>query len=648
MELIFLYVSHSQTGFINDQGVNLNSRYKFEVVYEGGNYILHQTEKIDAMYLDFFDQSGCIENVTAIVGENGSGKTTLLNELMISYGGVKDNSVGKEIYNFNKYNDEKRISIYIENEEMKIFHNIEGLVVDAELKDNEYYLNTNSNEIFSTTKEKREFENVSRFMITNTYLGENKNTISICESVEDFYMNPSTWHTLKSDFWGQKYIENTGLNGQLMSFSHLLLQEKNVASVQQFVDCIYLNEIISRSEQTPFNRFLERDLKISLYSFAKYFDNKYDDKDIMVFWHKKLQNIIENLQITDVFEKTLSIFYLNLLEFMLQTRIEIVWNGNKIETLDELKNIVETNINAIQNSEWKAYFYSAFDEIQKYISIFLYSEKRIEEVFDYHQPNLKRVDIILKYGTEHYKKFLNIVCDSIFSNGESFVIKCIDIKGLELSSGERALSNLFSWIHFLPKYKKIKNGENGSLHDNILILIDELDLYSHPAWQQKLVYYLLEELKVQFKGKRVQLIFSTHSPIVLSDIPRSNTIYLKQNEKRKMLIDKQENHGETFGTNIYKLFNDAFFLEENGQVGQFAKIKIGEIIKKIRDDKAIKEMATDEFDLLKHQIQIIGDNILREKLLDMLFESRYSGLNYNERKIRLYKEKIRELGGNII
>lgn len=154
MELIFLYVSHSQTGFINDQGVNLNSRYKFEVVYEGGNYILHQTEKIDAMYLDFFDQSGCIENVTAIVGENGSGKTMLLNELMISYGGVKDNSVGKEIYNFNKYNDEKRISIYIENEEMKIFHNIEGLVVDAELKDNEYYLNTNSNEIFSTTKEK--------------------------------------------------------------------------------------------------------------------------------------------------------------------------------------------------------------------------------------------------------------------------------------------------------------------------------------------------------------------------------------------------------------------------------------------------------------------------------------------------------------
>ena len=51
---------------------------------------------------------------------------------------------------------------------------------------------------------------------------------------------------------------------------------------------------------------------------------------------------------------------------------------------------------------------------------------------------------------------------------------------------------------------------------------------------------------------------------------------------------------------------------------------------------------------MKYQIQKIGDNILREKLLDMLFESRYSEFDYNTRKIKLYREKLRELGENDI
>ena len=67
-----------------------------------------------------------------------------------------------------------------------------------------------------------------------------------------------------------------------------------------------------------------------------------------------------------------------------------------------------------------------------------------------------------------------------------------------MSSGERAILNLFSWIVFLPQYRKIRYGKLGGLRDNILLLIDELDLYCHPAWQQKLIYYLLEELKTQF------------------------------------------------------------------------------------------------------------------------------------------------------
>ena len=79
MELIFLYINHSKSGFIDKQGINLNSQYYFEVTYEEEKYILFQKKKTEVKHSGFFDDSDCISNVTAIVGENGSGKTTLLN-----------------------------------------------------------------------------------------------------------------------------------------------------------------------------------------------------------------------------------------------------------------------------------------------------------------------------------------------------------------------------------------------------------------------------------------------------------------------------------------------------------------------------------------------------------------------------------------
>ena len=49
----------------------------------------------------------------------------------------------------------------------------------------------------------------------------------------------------------------------------------------------------------------------------------------------------------------------------------------------------------------------------------------------------------------------------------------------------------------------------------------------------------------------------------------------------KCHIDNSFLHEETFGANIYKLYNDAFFLKKKGQIGEFAKRKIEEIIKEI-------------------------------------------------------------------
>lgn len=138
------------------------------------------------------------------------------------------------------------------------------------------------------------------------------------------------------------------------------------------------------------------------------------------------------------------------------------------------------------------------------------------------------------------------------------------------------------------------------------------------------------------------------SPIVLSDIPHSNIIYLKR-ENEKCSIDEDNKHSETFGANIYKLFNDAFFLGEKGQTGEFSKRKIQEIIDKIKPEIknegeiVYPDLKTKEVSILEQQISLIGEKILRDKLHEMLYKCKYSSLELREKKIKIYEEKIKRL-----
>ncbi|MDK2941582.1 MAG: hypothetical protein PWP56_1095, partial [Acetobacterium sp.] len=77
-----------------------------------------------------------------------------------------------------------------------------------------------------------------------------------------------------------------------------------------------------------------------------------------------------------------------------------------------------------------------------------------------------------------------------------FVLKYLNITIEHMSSGERALLNFFSWLHIVPFFDSIKGFENGRINNNVLILIDEIDLYCHPEWQRQFINILMNELKV--------------------------------------------------------------------------------------------------------------------------------------------------------
>ena len=131
-----------------------------------------------------------------------------------------------------------------------------------------------------------------------------------------------------------------------------------------------------------------------------------------------------------------------------------------------------------KKDRYSSFFQEAFQEIQEYELVL-----KTCRIYDRSLPISDQAYVSYKeitYGTTEYVQFLDLIKKSVFEREHSYVLKYIDISGLELASGERALLNFFSWIHLVPYFNYINNNVEESLRKNILLLIDEIDLYCHP------------------------------------------------------------------------------------------------------------------------------------------------------------------------
>ena len=68
-------------------------------------------------------------------------------------------------------------------------------------------------------------------------------------------------------------------------------------------------------------------------------------------------------------------------------------------------------------------------------------------------------------------------------------------------------------------------------YGHINLVLDEVELYSHPEYQRTFVADLLDRLswlQINYPIKSINILLVTHSPFILSDIPKSNILYLKE------------------------------------------------------------------------------------------------------------------------
>lgn len=192
----------------------------------------------------------------------------------------------------------------------------------------------------------------------------------------------------------------------------------------------------------------------------------------------------------------------------------------------------------------------------------------------------------------------------------------------KLSSGEQQLVLTLQTIYYhLYNLNSVEISPTKAKYNNICIILDEVELYFHPEYQRRFIHELINGLKKLSLPDiaSIQILLSTHSPFILSDIPSNNILRLKE-------ANPFSDHTQTFGANIHQLLHNDFFLE-NGFIGEFAKMKIYEVVDFLRSinwtnkrdkiKKIILKEKNDQFkEDLKVQLKIIQLELSRIKNLN--------------------------------
>ena len=590
IELVYLWVEKYKN--IENEGFNFSPRFKCEYIKNQNCLTINENKE----YISIFPEN---INITAIVGENGSGKSSIL-ELL-----------------FAKYNEEKIFFIFQnqENNEFLLLGTKKDIIcISANLNFKNIQLNTleclpNTKAIYYSNILNKNDLYLQEFFVPHTYT----HTVNI-----------STSHLLSQ----MKLIETNlhkGWNKSVTGFDKIYRSFE----IQQIQNAIIL--IKDEAVQIPFE--LPEKLiiqNINFESFLKNIEKKFDNTN-----YKKILKIIR----TNNDKKTIFKNYLstNLIVALL---LENINSNNPI--LDELLNIIldEKMMNYLSD-----FYHEVKNRLYGYRFIlndeFFYASD-IDRFFDLADDILIALDRFNISERDKYSLVLDIKNTdfSFFKSYEKLIQQSEyfwDISWRGLSSGEETFLYQFSRFYNLKNsfkndpYKNLITGGN-VIAKNIILLIDEGEVTLHPEWQKKYINYLVEFLKKNF-SQNINLVLTTHSPFILSDIPKEQLIFLESGKQ----VHPFKKNEQTFGANIHTLLSHGFFMKDT-LISEYAQNKIQNVINILNEDKP----NCAEKDFVKNIIEKIGEPFLRYKLQEMYDKVFLDEVERNQ-KIKHLENEIKKL-----
>lgn len=300
--------------------------------------------------------------------------------------------------------------------------------------------------------------------------------------------------------------------------------------------------------------------------------------------------------------------------------LDIVKELDKNEVKDETRKIIKEYVESIID------IVNIFREIREngslidneYSSILLKYANNNRSLFE------KLSDKLLRYTKS--KKLVNDRYKSLEKYNKDYALN--ETPDYHMSTGEGNLIEIFSRVYsYLLMYEK--NTED------IILIVDELETGMHLEWSRRLINILIKNLSeilgTEGKEKKIQLIFTTHSPYMLSDIKPGNVIMIEKNQDTGYSEGKILQN--TFAKNIQEIMKENLI---DNIYGDFALEKIDSMISRLNGEEVQKG---NEEELLK-EIHLISEPILRNKLLEM-YDKKYNTSEFSIEK-QLQKLNLNE------
>lgn len=607
IRLHYVWFKDNNTFF--NQGINFSSKYNFS--YDSVSGKLKVTGPKNDKYVDDFFGNNI--DVTAIVGQNGAGKTTLLKFIQsLGSGVISEDSVVvcEKDSNFwaARYYSDGRVPTRLHIEGNNIANIVE---LDIKPEESTFPFKKDIRFIYMT-----EMFNMSQYESPTPGIssGDDMSFAAVLYRQSEYgyeekhTINPVTRYIHRITDWQLDFISNGAKFVEKFDITYpkvLTIKPNYDTFAFEKLYMAVKGKVQGKIRQSSNNEYEDEYGKEATILSKKWFGTSKNLKD--EYAKAIIMNIISSCEYyTDAsYPKRKNLY----------DRLECCYSsglGTWASTKEFLRvTNTENNEHNDRNTKDKSRFYinaRPYIEFMKYLENFF--EGKNPNRYILFDINIPTSDMTIIYDfVKEYRKCVLMVDFLSFSWG--------------LSSGENLLLNQFGKLMHL--FRKDNNGYflpadiNSVIPaKNAVIMLDEAEVAFHPEWQRRYFNAFLNFINQNIvkHGTHVQIIIATHSPIILSDIPKQNTVFLKcDNETKRTTCIESE---ETFASNIFSLYNNAFFMDES-EVGAFAEEKLCKIVKAIHslfeEPRIVSET---DHKKVRNQIALIGDPYIRSK-----FEKEY-------------------------
>lgn len=627
MELLYVFLENHLG--IKNCGFNLSSAYHFtEDIVE--NTVRITIENNPNHLTNYFDKR--LMNVTGIVGRNGTEKTNLLHFL----NRLLTNSTMKLYYKL------RFIAIFKDGQNIRCYHSLfDFKVVEVEEMLEKKYENETLVELVSIGISK-ELLSISKVNVP-TDIDDEPYDVCIPElgHTQVIYYNPlvDLSNIPARISWG---------NMEYIDVSTNALLEKDSEDIEgDAFQQVEKHKI--RNAERQFRMIMDGKVDLAQLNIPNELELSFNRPDV----NDRNLNPVSN-RIFKELKRLLNAYELakdsNHNEYSKKKAKVLFLDGLMFQFFDGLAHLEQYQLNLLNLDDEpyrKIEQFTSLDELFIFVRAFFEAQSAINnefplalmdavwEIFEDPDTDILATDNKIYVSRDQASKIMKLQMAYIIALKSTNSV--INFNWRNMSSGEKAFLDIFSRLHFAKevlvssqdkRYPKKKEKLTA-----IYVMIDEGEVGFHPLWQQQYFNKLQSYLVGLFAdiGLPLQLFVTSHSPFLLSDLPAQNILMI---DKSAGVVNTEGNldlKRQTMAANILELYDDAFFLD-NGNIGEYARIKINEFIQRLNMGEVNREEG-------RRFIAAIGDEMLRATLMDQLEQSYSLEDQILETELRLLKLK---------